>query len=434
MKWNWLLFLATLALVRSALGTPPATLYAPASDSTNSSRGIPIIYSLPVAPASGTVEISIYNTSVNVTLFMNDSRSNNFTLLPGALTSSSQVVSASASVLPDGQYGVLLTYRDTPTDTPGFAQVTNVLVKSTTTPPVLLLPASGTTWNRLPIQYELPDAPTASTVRLAFFNSSTNVLLTLNNNASNNFLLNPSALASVSQVLTTTSPVLPDGVYSLFLSYQDYLGNPAASTSATNIQIKTITTPPILLLPTNNFAGATFTFQYELPDAPFSGSVRLIFFNSSTNVSLQFNNSLSNAFVLDPASLWTAPPPIVFSSSPVLPDGAYTLLLSYQDYLGNPAASTQATNLLVQTHPISFPPGGISFSNGYVLVTVSNLAASYSDSSYHLLFSPNLTNPLSTWQNLGAVTGALMHPSVYHFQFIDPRPTNSAGFYMLRGN
>ncbi len=166
MKWKWMALALPATLVLSAFGdTLPPALHAPVSNGANSSAGVPVIYSLPMAPKAGTAQLQFSNASANATLFLNDNVTNNFVLPPSNLTGPSAVVSSTAPALADGVYAVVLSYQDALGEPAAFAQATNVVLKTSTAPPVLLSPANGMTNNVLPIQYVLPDSPLAFPAR-----------------------------------------------------------------------------------------------------------------------------------------------------------------------------------------------------------------------------------------------------------------------------
>ncbi len=66
----------------------------------------------------------------------------------------------------------------------------------------------------------------------------------MNNNQSVNTTVNLSSLTSTSGVSSATASSLADGTYTVTLSYQDYLGNPASTDIETSVTIDT--TPPVI--------------------------------------------------------------------------------------------------------------------------------------------------------------------------------------------
>ncbi len=402
--------------------TRPPVLLSPVTGATNNVLGVQ--YVLPDAPLPGSVRVLYFNLSNNVTLFLNDSSSNDFAAIPAHLSGPIGIVSNSAPSLPDGAYFVLLTYQDFLGNAAASAQANRVTIKTFTVPPSLLAPAQASANKVVPVQYVLPDAPLAGSVQLRFYNSGASVTLFLNSSLSNNFTAIPANLAGPPAIVSSSAPSLPDGAYSVLLTYQDFLGNPAASAQVVNVIVKTATAPPVLLLPANNAANGMLPIEYFLPDTALAGSVRLVLNNPGVNITLFLNDAPANNFVANPANL-AAAPQIISSFPPSMRDGVYSAVMSYQDYLGNPRASAQATNFLVQFNPVVFPPGGITFSNGFILITVTNLGDYYNDTTYRLLFSPTMNAPLANWADLGGATGGVSNSSGYQFQIPDTRASNA---------
>ena len=222
---------------------------------------------------------------------------------------------------------------------------------------------------------------------------------------------------------------MPDGLYNIFLSYQDAVGNSAASALATNVLVDTVTQPPVLLAPTANstVTSAGLHLSYQLPETPASGSVTITFNNSSTNITLHLNDSQSNDFIVPPGLL-TSAAAVTSATAAALPDGRYTVFLIYQDALLNPIALVQATNVLAVLEPLQFYPTSLAFSNGLFQLDFSNNIPTGLGFNYNLLTSSNLTTPLSNWIDLGPVTES--PPG--HFQFQDARSNNAVEFYLLR--
>ncbi len=413
--------------------TPPPLLGAPVSGATYNSSGISISYILPTAPLAGTVRLTFTNNLQTLTLVLTNGTNVSFVLLPHNPLASPDVVSAIpvSGTLPDGVYNVQLSYQDTNGDPAASAAVTNITVDTVTLSPVLLAPANSAAVNyaNLHVSYQLPEAPTPGSVTITFYNSSTNITLQLDNSQTNDFTVPPGLLTNAAAVTSATAPVLPDGIYNVLLGYQDASGNPAAFAGVTNVTVDTVTQPPVLLAPaTSSVVNSTgLHLSYQLPEAPASGSVAILFFNSSTNITLGLNNSQTNDFVVSPASLLSAAA-ITSASSTALPDGRYTVVLSYQDALLNPAATVAVTNVLAVLQPLQFYPTSITFSNGLFQLGFSNNLPDGLGFTYDLMTSSNVTTPLSNWVDLGPVTES--PPG--QFQIQDLRSNTPVEFYLLR--
>lgn len=115
-----------------------------------------------------------------------------------------------------------------------------------------------------------------------------------------------------------------------------------------------LTQAPILNTPV---AGTynTITLSYTLPEVPLSGSVQVLFVNSADEVrTLTMSNEQSVEFSFDPAGsaadLLASSSAVVSvspSSTPILPDETYTVIVSYQDASGNEAATDMEASVVI---------------------------------------------------------------------------------------
>lgn len=110
---------------------------------------------------------------------------------------------------------------------------------STTQAPTLTSPTSSSTQNTLQLTYSLPEVPTAGTVTVSFNDGTTTTTLTMGDSQSVNTTVNLASLSSTSGVSSATASTLADGTYTVTLSYQDYLGNPASTAVASSVTIDT---------------------------------------------------------------------------------------------------------------------------------------------------------------------------------------------------
>lgn len=136
---------------------------------------------------------------------------------------------------------------------------------STTEAPTLTSPTSTSTQKTLQLTYSLPEVPTAGTVTVSFDNGTTTTTLTMGNSQSVDTTVNLTSLSSTSGVSSATASTLADGTYTVTLSYQDYLGNPASTAVATSVIIDT--TPPVqsALTVTPDKTTATITLTTNEP-------------------------------------------------------------------------------------------------------------------------------------------------------------------------
>ncbi|MBO0322299.1 gliding motility-associated C-terminal domain-containing protein [Muricauda sp. CAU 1633] len=123
----------------------------------------------------------------------------------------------------------------------------NPLVDTQTTTPAMTLPATdGTSYDNLTINYYVPEAPLANSVRLIFESvEDVNSPITLQlqdpvANDINTFDIDAKNLASASEVVSASSSSLVNGAaYDITLVYQDALGNDPAEVTNTNHTIIT---------------------------------------------------------------------------------------------------------------------------------------------------------------------------------------------------
>ncbi|HVW67237.1 MAG TPA: S-layer homology domain-containing protein [Candidatus Peribacteraceae bacterium] len=112
-----------------------------------------------------------------------------------------------------------------------------------TDPATIISPAASTTYttpSSFPIHFFLPEPAQTSSVTLEFDDGgSTDVTITLSNTASGNFNMDLTDIASEPHVVSTTAASVPDGTYTVTLSYRDSLGNPVTSVSHAGVVIET---------------------------------------------------------------------------------------------------------------------------------------------------------------------------------------------------
>ena len=148
-------------------------------------------------------------------------------------------------------------------------QVAAFSLDSTTLAPTLTAPATSTvTGSPVSVDFTLPEAALNGSVTLSFGST----VLTLANSegsaGAHSFTFNPANPTASAQIASGSA--VADGTYTVTLSYQDALGNPAASTVRTNVTIDT--TAPTFFLPANittvatSGAGAVVTYTASAND------------------------------------------------------------------------------------------------------------------------------------------------------------------------
>ncbi len=324
---------------------------------------IAVNYTISETPTSGTVTL-LFTGAVTRTLILNNSLSQSFTIAPGNLSPllGNQIGSVLEGVtsIPDGTYTVKLSYQHlgTTTSTPTLG---GVVIKTSTNPATLNYPASSsgtyTTSNPIRIKYNFPDA-VSSGRQLSFLNTSTNQTYSfvLSPSASTDFMLDPNAnLGSNANFASASANSIPDGPYTVSLTYSDSLGNPAATTTNSGVVVKYNTLTPTLTYPA---ASTSYTnilpINFTAPEMATSGTKTLsLLSGTGQTITLQLSDSGLSSFNLDLSQPITHVnnSNIQAASSTAIPDGTYTATFSYQDIYNNPSA--HASNAAISIHTIT---------------------------------------------------------------------------------
>ena len=202
--------------------------------------------------------------------------------------------------------------------------------------------------------------------------------------------------------------------------------NNTGCTTTTLITVNVGTTQtPVLTSPASNATGSTtLNFNYTLPEAPMSGSVRLIFTPTTggSTVIWVMNNVTAASFAYVVGSNPTTIANVV--SGTALGFTTYNVTLVYQDVFGNPAATTTNTNIQTLAPPrISF---GQSSYTGLVNVVITAIVPTNTGgavSSYSI--SPALSNGLIFNTTTGSISGTPLVTKVITNYTITA--TNAAG-------
>ncbi|HEX7633529.1 MAG TPA: Ig-like domain-containing protein [Candidatus Saccharimonadales bacterium] len=123
--------------------------------------------------------------------------------------------------------------------------------------PTLTSPVTGGLVGRnIPVQFTLPVTPATNSVKLIFVGASTyTITLTTATSGTTNFTLSNGVNLLPDSHISSISPAvsrIPDGNYSVTLSYQNQALDPAATSTATNVTLDTTPPTPTNLSPTNN--------------------------------------------------------------------------------------------------------------------------------------------------------------------------------------
>jgi hypothetical protein len=393
------------------------TLSSPAA-STSYGSSITVDYTIDTAPDD--VRLVFDNgvdTPITIHLSSVALHPSSFTFNPASIVASSggRITSASAASLPDGTYDVSLKYEDAMFGSPTYTTTNNsVTIDTVTTAPILISPTTSSTVNSLHLQYSLPETPYAGSVRVTFTDASpqsttftmgsstsVNITFTTTSSAAVTMMANP----SISSISPASTPVLADGVYAVTLSYQDALGNTAATAVATGVTVDSATAAPTLTSPTSGTTNSLH-LQYTLPESPLASSVQVIFTNASAQTStFTMGNSQSVNLTFSPTStnsaVMAANPSTISNISSafsaVLPDGVYSVSLRYQDAAGNSVASASASSVTIDATAPVITLLGESTVAVMVGTTYTDAGATAFDATNgDLTSSITVTNPVNT--------------------------------------
>ncbi|MBW1299088.1 T9SS type A sorting domain-containing protein [Aquimarina litoralis] len=367
----------SVALSTPALTSPPSNF--------STANDIFVDFILPLDAMPGSVMLTFIGSMTVVVTFDNtfENAGQHSTTLDGSnIINSPSVASSSSSFLPDGIYSVQIGYLDT-TGNAFLSDInTNITYDSVTLPPVLISPldnASTTPGSSLiDLQFTLPEQPFAGTVKVTFTDASNNdTVLLLSDATSFNANIDGLNFASTPEILAASSNSLADGIYDITLEYQDSLGNPAATDTATGFSFgDVVTLPPVLISPVDNASttppgSSLIDLQFTLPETPLAGTVKVTFTDASNNDTvLTFSDITSFNGTIDGLN-FASTPEIIIASSNSLVDGIYDITLEYQDSLGNPIATDTATGFSFGD-VVTLPP---------VLISPSDNASTTSSSS-----------------------------------------------------
>jgi uncharacterized delta-60 repeat protein len=136
-----------------------------------------------------------------------------------------------------------------------------------TLPPTLTAPASSTlTDSPVSVAFTLPEPALPGSVTLTFAGSVSRVLVlaaSQDTSGAHAFTFMPSAPLASAQIFSGNA--IPDGVYTVTLSYQDLVGN-AAAQAAPAVSVLIDTAPPTIAPPVGGFLPLTLVTGQALPN------------------------------------------------------------------------------------------------------------------------------------------------------------------------
>jgi len=124
------------------------------------------------------------------------------------------------------------------------------------------------------------------------------------------------------------------------------------------------TQAPTLSAPaTNVITSSPISVAFSLPETALAGSVQSLFSGTASRMltlAASEETSAAHSFSFDPANPTLAAQIASISGGTSLPDDLYTVALSYQDLLGNPAAAAAHANVRIDTTaPVVTPPADV---------------------------------------------------------------------------
>lgn len=239
-----------------------------------------------------------------------------------------------------GKYQVTAEYTRVSNSAVITSSVLKWSLQHITLPPKILSPATGTTTKDTFLfkDYIYDSTVMSGTKKLNIYRNSDRILLstaTLSDNLTDSFNLNLTDITAAGGVVSLSGTnSLPSDTYKLVLSYQDRAGHTAASDS-TVIVLKTAARPPVLYTAKNtvfNSKNPNGPISYLIPDS--ASTATLVLRNISDGIynityPVPATSGTRQNFSLDPAAAMT--------------DGKYEVVVSYVDYLLNPAVSVTDT-------------------------------------------------------------------------------------------
>jgi hypothetical protein len=325
--------------------------------------------------------VSLSGNSQYITMNINPSNIQSSVSVGGAVTVN-YVSPGTATTLPNDIYTIRASYQRV-SNGATISSTTPVTERFwvTTPPPVINSPAKSImTKNLLSVNATIPgfvrdSLPTikAETKKIVIADTFNNVYtLTLTNTTETNFILDLHHLYALNTNVGSTSissfyatDSLHDGYYKMYFSYQDGMSHSVA-TDSTTFTLKTFTAAPTISYPTPTtiFNSATsFQINYFLPDLGSTAAISLLSASNSYTfpISSQSNTNMQ----------WIP--------STTIPDGKYSVKLSYYDIALNPPGTTSVDSILIKTKSatpsILSPADGAVVSRIFYRDTVSEIAS-----------------------------------------------------------
>lgn len=218
---------------------------------------------------------------------------------------------------------------------PQFSKVSAAVVTVTQ-------PTSGSGYNQIPVAFQefapiVGNDVTYTFVQVPLGTTYTVVIDALSNPFSST--LNPHAIFSNANVQSASSATIPDDYYNLTVSWQRSSDNVVESTSISAVVIDTITLPITYNSPNNGVYSTSIPFDFAAPDSVLPGSLKATL-NGPTTIVLTFIDNPAFTFSINPRNVLASPNIASSTSGAVIPQGTYSITMSYRDSLGNPTSTT----------------------------------------------------------------------------------------------
>lgn len=219
---------------------------------------------------------------------------------------------------------------------------------TTTLAPTLTSPTTNSELgNPVHVSFTIPEAALPGSVKLSFGTTVLTLASSHESRGSHAFSFNPANPTASAAVASGTA--VPDGTYTVTLSYQDALGNSEMSVVATDVVLDAKTLPPTLIAPAaSTLLTNPISVSFSLPEEALPGSVVLVFGSTVLALAPSQESIGAHVFTFDPANPTDSPE---ITSGAGLADGTYTVTLAYRDAKGNPAAVALSQNITRDTMP-----------------------------------------------------------------------------------
>jgi hypothetical protein len=130
------------------------------------------------------------------------------------------------------------------------------------------------------------------------------------------------------------------------------------------VKVRAATLPASMTAPQADTTYSIIPIEFTLGENPLTGSMHLIFTGSTTiDISLAVASPATGpySFTINPTNIAASGPAIdsISPSTNVLPDDTYTVSLSYRNGAGDPAYTTMASNVRVDTTAIDSDGDGV---------------------------------------------------------------------------